>query len=440
MLVFYVGLSGVWTFIGSIASAAAIDPASSGRILAIATLLGIAGSACAALIGQRWPRGTMLLLGYALMTGAVLLLLDEPGLARFATAALVFKYTWTFALPFILACLADLDRDGRLMNTTNLLIGGGSPGPGHRRPAAGEQRRHARRPASQRHLPAAVLRRPQRQPPARHRANPFPRRQRSPTMSRRTAFFSDELCFWHSAGMHALTLPVGGWVQPPAATASPNPRDQAPAEEPAGCFRPLPPVAAARRGAGHARDLLRVHPAHYLERFKALSDAGGGELGSEAPIGPGSYEIARLSAGLAIAAVDCVLRGEADNAYSLSRPPGHHCLADQAMGFCFLANIPIAIEAARVKHGLRRVAVIDWDVHHGNGTQSIYEEDGEVLTISLHQENCYPPGYSGAEDRGRGEGLGSNINIPCRPAAGMTPTCRPCVASCSRRCSASARS
>ncbi|MGA6108839.1 MFS transporter [Pseudomonas solani] len=125
VLAFYVGLSGVWTFIGSIAGAAAIDPASSGRILAVATLLGIAGSACAALIGKRWPRGAMLLLGYALMTGAVLLLLDQPGLARFATAALVFKYTWTFALPFILACLADLDRDGRLMNTTNLLIGGG---------------------------------------------------------------------------------------------------------------------------------------------------------------------------------------------------------------------------------------------------------------------------------------------------------------------------
>ncbi|WP_431484545.1 MFS transporter [Pseudomonas solani] len=125
VLAFYVGLSGVWTFIGSIAGAAAIDPASSGRILAVATLLGIAGSACAALIGKRWPRGAMLLLGYALMTGAVLLLLDQPGVARFATAALVFKYTWTFALPFILACLADLDRDGRLMNTTNLLIGGG---------------------------------------------------------------------------------------------------------------------------------------------------------------------------------------------------------------------------------------------------------------------------------------------------------------------------
>ncbi|WP_374980818.1 class II histone deacetylase [Pseudomonas solani] len=238
-------------------------------------------------------------------------------------------------------------------------------------------------------------------------------------MSRRTAFFSDELCFWHSAGMHALTLPVGGWVQPPAATGfaeSPETKRRLKSLlDVSGLSRQL-----LQRSAEPAtdEDLLRVHPAHYLQRFKALSDAGGGELGSEAPIGPGSYEIAKLSAGLAIAAVDCVMRGEADNAYSLSRPPGHHCLADQAMGFCFLANIAIAIEAARARHGLRRVAVIDWDVHHGNGTQSIYEEDDEVLTVSLHQENCYPPGYSGLEDRGRGAGLGSNINIPLPAGSG----------------------
>ncbi len=125
VLAFYVGLSGVWTFIGGVAGAAAIDPASSGRILAIASLLGIAGSACAALIGNRWSRGGLLVLGYGLMTGAVLLLLDTPAVARFAVAALLFKYTWTFILPFILACLADLDRSGRLMNSTNLVIGGG---------------------------------------------------------------------------------------------------------------------------------------------------------------------------------------------------------------------------------------------------------------------------------------------------------------------------
>ena len=165
-------------------------------------------------------------------------------------------------------------------------------------------------------------------------------------------------------------------------------------------------------------DLLRIHPADYLARFKALSDTGGGELGDFAPIGPGSYEIARLSAGLAIEAMAMVLRGDADNAYSLSRPPGHHCLPDHAMGFCMLANIPIAIEAAKARFGLKRVAVVDWDVHHGNGTQHIYYERNDVLTISLHQEGCFPPGYSGAEDRGNGAGHGHNLNIPLLPGGG----------------------
>lgn len=125
VLLFYIGLSAVWTFIGSIASAANIDPASSGRILSIATLLGIAGSVCATVIGSRWSRIALLLLGYGLMASAVCLLLGAPQAIRFAIAALLFKYTWTFVLPFILACLADLDQQGRLMNSANLVIGGG---------------------------------------------------------------------------------------------------------------------------------------------------------------------------------------------------------------------------------------------------------------------------------------------------------------------------
>lgn len=125
VLVFYIGLSAVWTFIGTIASAAAIDPASSGRILSVATLLGIAGSMCATLIGPRWPRSVLLVLGYGMMTGAVCLLLGTPDALRFAIAALLFKYTWTLVLPFILATLADLDQHGRLMNSANLVIGGG---------------------------------------------------------------------------------------------------------------------------------------------------------------------------------------------------------------------------------------------------------------------------------------------------------------------------
>ena len=101
--------------------------------------------------------------------------------------------------------------------------------------------------------------------------------------------------------------------------------------------------------------LLRVHPASYLDAFKKLSDEGGGELGTRAPFAAGGYEIAALSAGLAVAAVDAVVRGELENAYALSRPPGHHCLPDFPNGFCLLANIAIAIEAARSKGHAERV-------------------------------------------------------------------------------------
>jgi len=238
-------------------------------------------------------------------------------------------------------------------------------------------------------------------------------------MSRRTAFFSEELCFWHSAGVHALFLPVGGWVQPPAAAGyaeSPDSKRR---------MKNLIEISGLRKHltwcgaeAASEEDIRRIHPASYLERFKALSDAGGGNFGPEAEVGPGTYEIAKLSAGLTLAAVDAVLQGTFDNAYSLSRPPGHHCLPDQAMGFCFLSNISIAIEAAKAKRGLGKVAVVDWDVHHGNGTQKIFESRDDVLTISLHQEHCFPPGYSGVEDRGVGAGLGYNLNIPLPAGSG----------------------
>jgi len=125
VLLFYVGLSGVWTFVETIAQASAIEAADSGRILSVATLLGIAGAASAAAIGKRWPRPQMLLLGYGLMVLSVLLWFGLPGIIRYAAGALIFKYTWTFVLPFVLACVADLDRNSRLINITNLVIGGG---------------------------------------------------------------------------------------------------------------------------------------------------------------------------------------------------------------------------------------------------------------------------------------------------------------------------
>ncbi|OAE12391.1 MFS transporter [Pseudomonas simiae] len=125
VLAFYISLGGVWTFISALGARAGISPQHSGEVLAVATLMGIAGAACAALIGARLPRGVLLLAGYALMATAVLLLLGQPALLRFALAALLFKFTWTFILPLILACLADLDHSGKLMNASNLVIGGG---------------------------------------------------------------------------------------------------------------------------------------------------------------------------------------------------------------------------------------------------------------------------------------------------------------------------
>ncbi|MGD9293243.1 MAG: class II histone deacetylase [Roseobacter sp.] len=234
-----------------------------------------------------------------------------------------------------------------------------------------------------------------------------------------TGFFWDERCFWHAGGNYAFTVPLGGLVQPLAAGGLPeNPETKR-------RLKNLMDVTGISndldlRGADPAtqEDLLRVHPANYLDAFKTLSDDRGGELGRTAPFAHGGYEIAALSAGLATAAVDAVMTGQLQNAYALSRPPGHHCLPDFPNGFCLLANIAIAIEAAKAKGILNRVVVLDWDVHHGNGTEAIYYDRDDVLTISLHQEGNYPLDTGAIADRGRGAGLGYNINLPLPAGTG----------------------
>lgn len=234
-----------------------------------------------------------------------------------------------------------------------------------------------------------------------------------------TGFYWDERCFWHSGGNYALTLPVGGLVQPLAAGGLPeSPETKRRLKnlmDVTGLSRDL-----VMRSADEAtrEDLMRVHPAEYLDRFKEMSDAGGGEIGLRTPFGKGGYEIAALSAGLAKQALLDVMTGEVRNAYALSRPPGHHCLPDWPNGFCLLANIAIAIEAAQAQGLAGRVAVVDWDVHHGNGTEHIYYDRGDVLTISIHQERNYPLDTGGVADMGTGAGEGLNINVPLPPGAG----------------------
>lgn len=234
-----------------------------------------------------------------------------------------------------------------------------------------------------------------------------------------TAFYSDEKCFWHSGGNYASLLPVGGLVQPQTAGGLPeNPESKRRFRNLLDVTGLLAELECASASAASWDDLLRVHPNEYLSEFKQLSDHGGGELGLRTPFGPGGFEIAALSAGLVKQALLSVIDGTHDNAYALSRPPGHHCLPDYPMGFCLLANIAIAIEAAKAADPGLRVAVVDWDVHHGNGTEAIFLQRSDVLTISLHQENNFPLDTGSASEIGAGEGAGYNINIPLPPGSG----------------------
>lgn len=230
----------------------------------------------------------------------------------------------------------------------------------------------------------------------------------------RTAFFHDERCMWHGGGDYVLTVPAGGLVQPGGGLPE-SPETKRRLVNLITVTGLMDDLAAGSAPAATREDLLRVHPPAYLDRFIEMSDAQGGELGLRTPFLPGGFEIAALSAGLAIAAVDKVARGQARNAYALSRPPGHHCLPDFPNGFCLLANIAVAIRAAQARGLLRRVAVVDWDVHHGNGTEAIFLDDPDVLTISIHQDRNYPLDTGGADVRGAD---GSNINIPLPPGCG----------------------
>lgn len=240
---------------------------------------------------------------------------------------------------------------------------------------------------------------------------------------RDTGFFWDERSFWHGGGDFAMTLPLGGpfggLVQPMAAGGLPE------SPETKRRLRNLIEVTGLARDMTLAsadpatwEDLARVHPESYLTAFRTMSDTTGGELGRLTPFLKGGFDLAALSAGLARAALLAVMRGELHNAYALSRPPGHHCTADWPNGFCLINNIAVAIEAARAAGLGTRFAVVDWDVHHGNGTEAIFYDRDDVLTISLHQDRNYPVDTGAVTDRGRGAGEGYNINVPLPPGTG----------------------
>ena len=159
--------------------------------------------------------------------------------------------------------------------------------------------------------------------------------------------------------------------------------------------------------------VLAVHSKRYLENLKwvAASHQEMVLLNPDTYFGPTSLEVARLSAGGVVRAVDIVLSGAASNALAVLRPPGHHAVSDQAMGFCLLGNVAIATRFAQRRHQLERVMIVDYDVHHGNGTQDLLYDDPHSLFISTHQYPFYP-GTGAIHETGTGEGQGYTVNIP----------------------------
>ena len=166
----------------------------------------------------------------------------------------------------------------------------------------------------------------------------------------------------------------------------------------------------APRQAGD-EDIARCHDERLVDHIRSLCHREVRFLDLDTVISPESYNVARYAAGAACVGVDKVFSGEATNAFAFVRPPGHHATFAQAMGFCLFNNAAIAARYAQAKHGAERVLVIDWDVHHGNGTQDIFYADPSVFYFSTHQYPYYP-GTGATNERGEGAGEGRTLNVP----------------------------
>ncbi len=165
-------------------------------------------------------------------------------------------------------------------------------------------------------------------------------------------------------------------------------------------------------------EILACHTEAYLAEARREIDSGAKKLSTgDTYVCPESLKAAYYAAGAACVGVDAVLGGRAKNVFCLTRPPGHHANADRGMGFCIFNNVAVAARYAQRKYGVGKVLIVDWDVHHGNGTQDIFYEDGSVFYFSTHESPWYP--WTGAKDEtGRGRGLGANLNCPMARGAG----------------------
>jgi acetoin utilization deacetylase AcuC-like enzyme len=164
-------------------------------------------------------------------------------------------------------------------------------------------------------------------------------------------------------------------------------------------------------------ELALVHTEEHLKRVAGTAGAGPQALDADTPVSSRSYETALLASGGLLALVDSILAGEADNGFALVRPPGHHAEADRAMGFCLFNSVAIAARSLQERFGLDRVLIVDWDVHHGNGTQHSFADDPGVLYVSTHQHPFYP-GTGAIDEVGAGDGESFTLNVPMPAGCG----------------------
>jgi acetoin utilization deacetylase AcuC-like enzyme len=172
------------------------------------------------------------------------------------------------------------------------------------------------------------------------------------------------------------------------------------------CRRPASPPASPDR-------ICRVHLPEYVEVVEEFSEEGGGRIDADTIVSRNSFKVALRAAGAACDAVQHVLNGEDKNALCLVRPPGHHARKYQSMGFCLFSNLAIAARVATDEFQLDRVLIVDYDVHHGNGTQEAFWDDGRVAFLSMHRWPFYP-GTGSADETGSGDGLGTTVNLPVK--------------------------
>lgn len=245
-------------------------------------------------------------------------------------------------------------------------------------------------------------------------------------MSRKAGIVVHERYFWHIAGNvlghdpHGLAVSRGRYNEPwaPFENADTKRRIWNLVQA---CELDQHLLRVAPRPADDV-DLLRVHTARYVNSVRDLSERDeGADAGECARFCIGSFDIAVLAAGGVMSALDAIVAGEVKRVYVLCRPPGHHAEADRGRGFCLFNNIAIGAKYALNKwpSQVRRIAIVDYDVHHGNGTEQAFYDSSDVLFISVHQERLYPIETGDISARGAGAGLGFNINVPLPPGSGI---------------------